>query len=146
MRYLGRHQIGDSVPLGIQCVTPAGVPTMPDSAPVALIYTAAGAAVGSSVSLPIHDRRGHDTAGTLGAFFLKRELLGSNYATDTRYVVIYQFIISAVTYHEAALFETLAGGDADGTVVGLDGVGLPDAEYVLYETESGNLVKGRGPE
>ncbi len=144
MTHLGRHHLGSSIPLGIQSVNPSGVPTVPTSAPVAKVFTAGGSQVGSDIKLPIHDQYGHDTAGANGAFFLKRHLLGSAYSTG-RHVVVYQFTISGVTYQREASFDVLAGGDVDGTVIGLHGAQRPEAMSVLYQTESGELKSGLNP-
>ena len=145
MSYLGRHHVGSSISLGVPSVNTSNAPTMPTSAPIAKLFTAAGAQVGSDVKLPVHDKLGHDAAGANGAFFLKRHLLNSSYSAG-RHLVLYQWTISGVTYHESDSFDILAGGDADGTVIGLYALQRPEAMNVLYQTESGELKTGRNPE
>tara|TARA_R110000803_G_scaffold205530_4_gene272296 strand:+ start:17148 stop:17561 length:414 start_codon:yes stop_codon:yes gene_type:complete len=135
MSYLGRHILGDSIPLSLDSVTPALVPTTPDSTPVAKIYDASGSAV-ETVSLGSKD--------LTKKLFDKSHFLGSSYSAG-RYMILYQWIISAVTYHSTESFDILTGGDADGHALSLEGFDIGLAEHLLYQTESGKLVSGRNP-
>ena len=130
-----RLHIGTPVSLSVATVTPALVPTAPSSAPMAKIYNSAASLI-ETVKLPIFDSSQN--------LFGKRHLLSASYSAG-RYMVIYQWTISAVTYQSAEVFDVLGGGDADGQVIGMEYVALPTGRHVIYETETGKLVSGRNP-
>lgn len=137
--YLGRFQLGDSIPLSLGTRTGDGVlgPQLPSAAPVAKTYDASGTLV-ETIKLPIKNRY------KVTAYFEKRHRLSSSYSAG-RYLIVYQWVISATTYQAAAVFDIIEGGNADGAVIALQGVSRPEAIKVLYETESGKLNVGRNP-
>ena len=134
---LGRFHAGDSIPLSVPVENASGTPTLPDSAPVARIYRA-GTLI-ETVSLPICDR--YKTT----AYFQKRHRLSASYTASAAYIIVYQFAISSTTYRRVSWFSVYAGGDEDGTVIAAAAVERPEANIVLYETESGKLMAGRNP-
>lgn len=133
---LGRFHVGDSIPLAVSSEDNNGVPTLPTAAPTARIYS--GSTLIETVSLPIWDRY------KVTAYFQKRHRLGSSYSAGT-YLVVYGWTISATSYKKVAFFQVYSGGDADGNVIAAAAVERPEANYILYETESGSLMAGRNP-
>lgn len=133
---LGYFHVGDGIPLALSSENASGTPTLPTTAPVARIYS--GSTLIETVSLPICER--YKTT----AYFQKRHVLGSSYSAG-RYHIIYQWVISGTTYKRTACFDVASGGDADGNVIAAAAVARPEAQYVLYETESGKLQSGRNP-
>lgn len=133
---LGSFHVGDSIPLSVQGLNTTPVATLPDSAPIARIYS--GSTLKESVSLPICDR--YKTTG----YFQKRHRLSSAYSAGI-YLIVYDVVISSTTYRTVAFFQVYSGGDADGTVIAATAVERPEANIVLYATESGCLKAGRNP-
>lgn len=133
---LGNYFAGDSIPLSVQGLNTTPVATLPDSAPTARIYS--GSTLKESVSLPICDRY------KLTGYFQKRHRLSSAYSAGT-YSIVYDVVISSTTYRKAEWFTVVAGGDADGSVIAAAAVERPEANIILYETESGCLKAGRNP-
>lgn len=121
--------------MSVSPVNPSLTPTAPDAAPVAKIYSSGGS-LQETVKLPVLDITDN--------IFGKQHLLGSGYSAG-RYLVIYQWVLSSVTYQSSAMFDVVAGGDADGQVVGMKTFLLPTGRHVIYQTESGKLVSGRNP-
>lgn len=121
--------------MSVSPVTPDLTPTLPDSAPVAKIFTGAGV-LKETVTLPCQD--------LTDKVFGKRHRISSSYSAG-RHLVIYQWIISSVTYQQADVFDVIAGGDADGNVIGMEHLSQPAGRYLVYETEAGNVVSGLNP-
>ena len=133
---LGNFFVGDSIPLSIQSLNTTPAATLPDSAPIARIYT--GSTLKDSISLPICDRY------KITGYFQKRHRLSSAYGAGT-YSIVYDNVISSTTYRETSWFTVVSGGDADGSVIAAAAVDRPEANIILYETESGCLKAGRNP-
>ena len=132
---LGNFFVGDSSPLSVQSINTTPAATLPDSAPIARIYT--GSTLKESISLPICDRY------KITGYFQKRHRLSSAYSAGT-YSIVYDNVITS-TFREVAWFTVVSGGDADGSVIAAAAVDRPEANIILYETESGCLKAGRNP-
>lgn len=132
---LGNFFVGDSIPLSVQSLNTTPAATLPDSAPIARIYS--GSTLKESVSLPICDRY------KITGYFQKRHRLSSAYSAGT-YSIVYDNVITS-TFREVAWFTVVSGGDADGSVIAAAAVDRPEANLILYETESGCLKAGRNP-
>jgi hypothetical protein len=139
-----QYSVGDSIPLSVLSTNASGTPTLPDSAPVAEIYDASGSQVGSDISLPIRDRYGADSAGTTNCYFGRTFRLNSSYAAG-RYMILYKWIISSVTYKATDHFDIAYAGDADGCVIGMGAYATPLGFAVAYDTESGKTLRGLNP-
>jgi hypothetical protein len=145
MAYLGTKVLGDRVPLQVQSRTPAGVPTMPDNAPTAMLYQGATIVKAKEVKLPIVDRYGVESGGTQNAFFQKSLFVDSDFSAGD-VAVRKEWVIGGVKYSEVDNFTLrTGGGDADGNVIGMDVLPRASGVNVLYETESGNLQRGINP-
>ena len=153
--YLGRYQLGDSVPLGIQSREPGSsasvygqsAPAQPatGSRPSASIYAADGNIVGSAILLPVVDRyKTLDAGSDNNWWFARSHLLDSNFSTG-RHIVIYTWKHGSTTMRKAAAFDIFDGGDPDGSVITMNAFQRPEAVNVLYDTQSGKLQSGRNP-
>lgn len=140
-QYLGRFQQGVEIPLLLQCVNaereaddPLDVPhatVYRDGVPPVLVETRALAAT---------------LRGVAAGVFRLPLFLGSSYATAGRHLVVYRWVDSdGVARCTTGSFVLLPGGSADGAVVGMHHVARPDARYLLYQTDSGRLIRGRNP-
>lgn len=142
--WLRQYSVGDSIPLSICSTNASGAPTLPDAAPVAEIYDASGSQVGSDIPLPIRDRYGADAAGTTNCYFGRTFRLHSSFAVG-RYMILYKWTISAVTYQATSHFDVAYAGDADGCVIGMGAYATPLGFAVGYDTESGKTLRGLNP-
>lgn len=138
--HIGRYRVGDFVPLGCECVDSSGTPSFPTAVPTAKIFDASslGGAV-ETVNMPVHDRFGQT------GFFRKQHRLSSSYSAAKTYIVIYNWAIAGTTYGYEQQFETVAGGDADGNVIGAIGLDRPEGQVVVYQLDGGKLHARRGP-
>lgn len=139
-----QYSVGDSIPLSLVSRNASGTPTLPDSAPVAEIYDSSGSQVGSDISLPIRDRYGRDSAGTTNCYFGRTFRLNSSFAAG-RYMILYKWIISSVTYESTDHFDVAYAGDADGCVISMGAYPTPVGHAVAYDTESGKTLRGLRP-
>lgn len=139
--WIRRYSVGDEIPLSLLTVNASGAPTTPDSAPIVQIFNSSGSQVGSDIKLPIYDRYGEYTSA---AYFGRTFLLNSSYAAG-RYFVLYEWVISSVTYKTTEHFDITYAGDADGQVIGMGAVPSGGSINVVYDTRSGKVFRGRNP-
>lgn len=139
-----QYSVGDSIPLSVLTTLTPGTPTLPDAAPVAEIYDSSGSQIGSDISLPIRDRYGADSAGTTNCYFGRTFRLNSSFAAG-RYMILYKWVISAVTYKATDHFDVAYAGDADGCVISMGAYPTPLGFAVAYDTESGKTLRGLNP-
>lgn len=132
--YLGRFQLGQKVPLPLQCVDADGAAAAPDAPPYADIYR--GTTLVETVRLT--------QMGDITGLFGKRHLLGLRYATGS-HVAVLRYALSSVKYTQAAHFEVLAGGATVGPAVALREYAKPEARYIVQLKETGRLQFGRNP-
>lgn len=135
MSFLGEYQLGDRVPLSLVTVNADDTPTLPDAAPQADIYS--GSALVASVRLPVLDL-------TRQVFGLRLPL-ASGFATGA-YDVAFRWLLSGTENGATARFEVRAGGNAEGTVIGLTYF-LPNLERpaLVFQTDAGFVGAYRNP-
>jgi len=139
MKYLGRYRLGERVPLALQCVTLAGVPTWPDAAPYADVWNAAGTKI-KTVRMVVVDRF------RVTGLFTRRLFLGAEFAVGSCRVVYRYTTNSAVDVgQDHDYFELIGGGHADGPVISMHAFDRPGALYVVHGTAAGRLLRGRNP-
>lgn len=137
---LGRYQLGDFVPLTFSAVDNNGTPAWPTATPTVKTYDA------SDVTSAVETIRppAHDMQRLTGLFrYLLR--LGSSYAADKTYVAVATWAISDTTYGNMFQWDVLAGGDADGAVIGATFISRPEAGVVAYVVDGGNLKTSNNP-
>lgn len=136
--YLGRTQLGQTLPLWLQCCNASGVPTVPDDPPSVRVY--AGASLVTAGEMPVHDRYQQT-----GLFFLPL-FLGSGFTTGSCQAV-FLYRVSSFYGLEAVNFDIVAGGHQDGAVTGLYYYQRPQADFLVQVLgETGQIVKGRNPQ
>lgn len=139
--YLGRYQQGQEVPLVLQCQTQAGLPDDPAAAPAATVYRdGSPPARIETVTLAA------DLRGVVDGLFRLPLSLDHRYGTAGRYLVVFRWVDGNGYAHQIpGSFTVLPGGSADGSVVALRYVRRPDARYLIWQTDTGRLVRGRNP-
>jgi hypothetical protein len=139
--YLGRWQQGEFLPLGVTTTTPAGAPADPQAEPVATVYQDGLTLTRiRQVTLAAHDR-----GGATGAFRTPL-FLGTEFSAPGRYLVVIRWVTEeGVPRCRTGAFTLLAGGSADGAVVGMVFVSRPDANHLVMQTDSGRMKRGRNP-
>lgn len=130
------YQLGDQIPLSVRTVSSTGVPTEPDAAPRAIVYSSAG--IVDSVELPIDDRK------NVTGYFRYLYPLSSKYSAGLHTIQLL-WKVSGTVYSEIMSFEIAAGGDASGAGIALEYFRAPAASYVLYQTDQGELKKKKNP-
>lgn len=139
--FLGRFQQGQELTALLRTTTAAGVPDAPLYHPQAKIYRdGSPPALVESVFLPA-DQQGVDT----GVFRLARQLTGL-YGTAGRYLVVFAWTTSAGAGRTLQTsFTLLPGGSPDGATISLFYVRRPNAGYLIRQTDSGLLIRGKNP-
>ena len=135
---LGAFQLGDWLPIMLQTRTGAGVPTAPDAKPTFKAFDSSDTLI-ETINLPASKAYPYIT----GLFEHKR-LLDSSYSTGKYYFAL-QWAISSTDYMRLGIFEILAGGDADGAVMGMNWFELPESKQVVMALDGGALRAGRNP-
>lgn len=137
--FLGRYPQGVEIPLVVACDDGGLAPAWPDAAPVVTFYRPDGAAVLSRVMAA-------DQQGVVEGVFRLPQFLGTPFAVTGPYRVVARYAdASGRARALAGSFRLLAGGDRDGAVVSLRAVRRPNANYLVYQTDGGRLVRGRNP-
>lgn len=135
--WLGRYRIGDRLGLSVLSKSKSGAPVQPSALVQAFTYDSSGAVV---EAVPLHPK---DRFGGNWDFTASLKLSASY--TPGHYSVVYQWAVSAALFSRLDTFEVLSGGDADGQVIALASVPRPEANFVLYQTEAGDVKSGRNP-
>ena len=137
MTHLGRYPLGVEVPLAVRCTLDrAG--DRPSSHPTADVRTAAGAAV-ASVRLPA-DEQGVLTGVFRGPLFLDQRF------DVGRYFAVVRWLDSNGDTRQAVLaWDVIPSGSVNGAIIALASVERPNATYLLYQTDGGQLARGINP-
>lgn len=134
--YLGRFQLGTSIPLYLQCVDSAGTRALPDNPPQVKVRSTSSLVL--TAEMPIHKRY------LITGLFLYPLFLGSSYTTG-HYNVVYTYRVSSFYGIAEDTFEVVAGGNIDGQVMNMYFFHKPHADFVVYGTERGVIAQGRNP-
>ncbi len=134
--YLGRYQVGQDVPLEVQCVDSNGSPAVPDAAPLARVYRD-GSFLATKV-LPIET-----DDGAVGRF---RGIYTLGNADETgRYAVVYLYSHLGLSRGSSDIFEVLPGGDPAGPVIAGYSLARPDGDFFLAHLAAGRVASGQTP-
>ena len=136
--YLGRKQLGDSITLSLLTLNGSGVAAMPQYVPVLKVWS--NSAQIFSREMPVVDR--YNVPG----LFYYQLFLGSDFTTGL-YHINYWWLIDADDYEGSAedYFEVVAGGDDDGATLAMHYFKRPHADFVVRQTERGDIRAGRNP-
>ncbi len=134
--YLGRKQLGTTLDLYLQCTDADGVKAMPTYVPWLKVWLASTLIL--SAEMPLVDK-----SAQVGLFRYPL-FLGDAYSVGYGTVAMH-YRVSTKYGIEARSFEIVPGGDAAGQVLGMCFYPRPQADFVVYQTESGEIRKGRNP-
>ena len=135
--WLGRFQLGTYLMVYLRCTDANEVGTMPDYVPRIRITTAAGVSVLVS-TMPVVDK-----SVNVG-LFVREVFLGDTFAEGMYTVEMYYSTGSATRQVvETRTFHVIAGGDPKGQVLGMHTLKKPQAEFLVYQCESGIILAGK---
>ena len=136
--HFGRHRQGEHVTLFCVTRNAAGTATVPTNAPQAVIFNTAGTKI-TQFRVPVTDK-----AGQTGVFTHALRL-NSDYGTVGVYSVIFYYNILTFAGVDLNTFEIVAGGNADGSVIGLYYYDRPHGKFIVRQLDSGTVTQGRNP-
>lgn len=134
--YLGRYFQGQVVPILVQTRNLAGTPTLSDNPPFIDFHGASGKI--SQVQMPILDRY------VVTGLFLYHLFLNSSFPAG-RYRATHFYKTSDYHGVDTDVFEVVAGGDADGSIVTQHYWQRPEATYLIQQTEADSILLRRNP-
>ena len=135
--YRGRYKLGQELILGLMCRDGSGSPVLPDRAPTLDVWVGASHPV-SGKAIPVMDR-----FGATGLFQYPL-FLGGDFITGQG-TAVYRYQVGGDWLEEEDTFEITAGGDIDGQVIAMHYYPRPHANFLVWQTTSGNIIKGRNP-
>jgi hypothetical protein len=135
--YLGRFQQGTELPVVVQCEA-AGSPAWPLAAPTLSVFGPTGVQF---------DRvMGAAMQGVTPGTFRLSQYLGLAFAATGMYGVVVRYTDALGQGRmQTGSFYLLPGGSPDGAVVAMQQVRRPAGQYLLWQTDSGRLVRGLNP-
>lgn len=138
--YLGRFQQGQEVALVLQCTDADGDPEDPASTPFVQIRRDPDASLVETLAMPA-DLRSVETG-----LFRRPLFLGAEYSVTGRHVAIFKWLDSdGVPHVKTAHFHVLPNGSADGGVIAMCYSSRPNAAYLIYQCDSGRLIRKPNP-
>lgn len=135
--YRGRKRQGEDLGIGILCTNGSGVPTAPDSVPVATAYSATDRVLGGQ-RLPIVE------PSAAPAYFAGSLFLDEDFPAGS-YTVVYRWVISGTQYSSTDHFEVIAGGHEQGPAISVTRYDRPHATHLVNKRRGGSLYRGRNP-
>lgn len=133
--WLGQSQLGTYLDFWLQCTDADGVKSMPDYVPWLKVWI--GSDLVQTLEMPVIDK-----VSQVGLFcehlFLGNQFSLGQGTAEMHYRVGGKFGI------ETRTFEIIAGGHTDGQTLGMYWYPKPDVEYVVFQSESGKITKGKG--
>lgn len=136
--WLGRHQLGTWLDVYLQASDSNGVPAMPNACPQIKIRRSSDEAIVLNSLMPILDRT------VQVGLFCSRIFLGTAFTTGQHTVeLIYKS--GAKQDVLTRTFEVIAAGDARGCVLAMEYYHRPQSDFIVYQAESGLILKGKNP-
>ena len=132
----GSAALGEFVTLAVWCRDSVSTPTLPAAAPLATIYSAAGATV-AAFKMPIMDRY-HATG-----YFAFRLYVGADFAVGS-YRVLYSYLLGSDYYADEDTFDVVADGHADGGGLSMHFYRRPTSDWIIYQGHS-RVLRRRNP-
>lgn len=111
---------------------------MPDHAPQLKIFRASDEHVVYNQLVPVVDRT------IQVGVFASRVFLGNAFAVGMHSLTM-QYRVGSKIGLETRVFEITPGGDPRGCVLGMYYLHKPQADNIIYQTESGTIERGRNP-
>ena len=134
--YLGRYFQGQVVPILVRTIDGSGTPSLSDNPP--FIDLRRDGALIRQVQAPILDR--YVSTGT----FVYPLRLDASF-TAGRYTATHFYRAGAYYGLDSDVFEIVAGGDSDGSIITQFYWKRPEAIYLVQQTEAENILLRRNP-
>ena len=136
---LGTFQLGDEIPLQLQCYNATYTPASPDSAPTVRFYKDATATADvSGVLIESQDLR------TVTGLFCGKIILDGRFSTG-QWTAVFSWGVSAFSGKELKFFEIVSGGDPRGEIISMTWFDRRAFASLVWQTNSGNIISGRNP-
>jgi hypothetical protein len=136
MAFIGRFQLGGTVPLFLITTDANKTPQVPTFPPTVKIWKPSGLLQVAFVpTIETYTQTG---------VFLGRVFLGAQFAVGL-YRVSYYYQIGLFQGVQVDNFEIMAGGNADGNVMSMYYYACAQANFVVQGLDSGKIVQGRNP-
>lgn len=132
-----RYQLGQVLPIFVQCIDDTGKPAFPDNAPQLKVWSDSGLVL--SDVMPCEDRF------IQTGVFLYQLFLGATFSAGQYTWAVYY---KAGDNHGIATgaFAVMGGGNPDGDIVSMHFFERPQARFLVQELDSGVIVQGRNPQ
>lgn len=137
--FYGRRQLGQWLDIAIQCADANRTPSLPVDCPMLRIKRASDGATIYSREMPICEKQ-----GTAIGLFLGQVFLGSDFHTGEHAVQI-AYTVGSHTTIETGTFQITGGGNPNGQVIGMAWFDRPNRSNILYQVESGRIIRGSNP-
>lgn len=139
--YLGRFQQGQEIPLVLQCTDAEGSPDDPASIPrLSVFIDRSGLQIIETVDMPA------DLRDVVVGLFRKPLFLGAAYSEAGRYLVLFKWLDSNNVPHvKTASFHILPNGSSDGSIIAMRYTSRPDANYLIWQCDSGRIIRKPNP-
>lgn len=134
--YLGRRPLGQEVPFTVSAVDGGGASSWPSDPPIIEIWKD-NTLVIAGVPMPKIDNA--EVGLFRRVFFLDRRFSIGRYRSISRWKV------GSYLGVQIDHWEITAGGDPDGSVIGMAYHEMPFASFIVQQLDSGNLVRGKNP-
>jgi hypothetical protein len=134
--YIGRYQLGKWIDIYLQVMNGTLSPLLPDAVPAIKIFGPAGIVL--NAKMPIVDKI------VSPGLFCSRILLGNPFSTGQHAVEMF-YLLSGSPRIVTRNFDIIPAGNPLGQVVGMHYFHQPQGEFVIFQVESGRLLKGKNP-
>jgi hypothetical protein len=133
---LGDVQLGQQLPVTVQCLDGDLAPAWPDQAPQLVLFS--GTTLLNRIKLPADPRSG------VGMFRLSL-FLNAIYPTAGPVTGFVQWVSGGVAFSKTVWFRILPGGDPDGNIIAMTFVRRPGLGAIVWQADSGTIFHGSNP-
>lgn len=111
-----------------------------NNAPASLLAVRSGLQIIETVDMPA------DLRDVVVGLFRKPLFLGAAYSEAGRYLVLFKWLDSNNVPHvKTASFHILPNGSSDGSIIAMRYTSRPDANYLIWQCDSGRIIRKPNP-
>jgi hypothetical protein len=136
MSWLGTYPLGGTAHCYLRTKNSSGVPTAPDDAPRIVVLGSSGEVYNSR--MPALD------PFQITGLFHTPLFIGAGFAAG-HYSAVMTYDVGSHSGIEQLEFEVKANGDVEGNILAMHFFRRPHADFLVWQTESGKIKKGRNP-
>lgn len=134
--YMGRKSLGQEAAFSVSTVDVDGVVTWPSDAPTVDVWAGA--------TLILHGLKMPKVDQSVVGLFRLNLFLDGRFAVGV-YEVVKRWAVGTYIGVQIDRFEIIAGGDTNGAVISMFYHEMPQANFVVYQTDGGRLKRGKNP-